>query len=117
MVSFEVPAGWYGSGGTEGFGIGKGLDEEIEDFADVGVFVHVLDISADEAVRGFSRLEGLDARPPTVAMVDGRPGSSVEVAITADRVVLEPIGIRADIPRGPAVDLAGSFLDLSSRRT
>jgi hypothetical protein len=120
VVTFEVPAGWYGSGGTEGFGIGKGLDEEIEDFADVGVFLHILDLSVDEAVQGFSQLEGLEAQAPEPATVDGRPGKSVEVAITADRVILEPIGIRADIPQGPAVvtfvDVDGQTVMISVQR-
>ena len=111
-VTFEVPEGWYGHQNDTGFGLGKGLDTEAQDFADVGVFMALLERPVADAVSGFTGIAELEAGASSEVSIDGHDGARVEVTVTGDRAVLEPIGLMADTPQGGAVV---TFLDVDGQ--
>ena len=96
-LTFIVPEGWYGSGDSFGFGLGKGIDDAEQRFDEAGIQVEVLAMAMDEATSLFAAVEGIVAGEPTSETIDGRPATRFQARPVGDAVGLEALGTGADI--------------------
>lgn len=111
LVSFTVPAGWYGGQGDTGFGIGQGIDTVRQDFRDGGIYFDVLAMPLEKAVEAFQNVEEMDAGQPQSTELAGYPGVMF-YPIAQRQVLLEDaLGIPIDILPNPDPDPV-IFLDV-----
>ena len=114
-MSITLPKGWYGGGSANEFGVGQGLDEVEQRFADAGMSVAVIEMAYDEAVAAIGDLDGLTSdREPTTQSLAGFDSTTFYVHAEGDHVVLDPIAPGADITQGTAqvifIDAGGSTI-------
>jgi hypothetical protein len=114
LLTFDLPAGWYGSGGDGGFAIGKGINEAEGRFDQAGLQFEVLDMPIDDATMIFAAIDGLVVDQPAVAEVAGHEASIFAARPVAGNVGLDALGTRADVNEWSAqqvfVDLGASTL-------
>jgi hypothetical protein len=119
-ITFTLPVGWYGSQGSEGLGIGKGLDTVVEDFEEVGIFVHLVNLTVAQATSRFEKLQPLVIESAKRSQLGGASGRKYIVSIPGEHVILEPLGVFADIPGGDAevtfLNVRGETLMISLQR-
>jgi hypothetical protein len=100
-VVFRAPEGWNGTQDSEGFGIGKGVNVEAEEFDRASIYVWLADLPLAKAAAKFETLPELTIVSEEPSRVGGYPGRTYEIVVFGEHVILEPLGIPgADIPRG-----------------
>jgi hypothetical protein len=98
VVSVTIPDGWYGGAYASGFTVGQGIDDAQQRYADVGLYLDVIDLPYEEAVVGVGQLSGLvEDAAPTSTEIDGHPATTFHVHAEGDHVVLDAIAPGLDI--------------------
>ena len=99
VMTVTVPDGWYGVGGTRGFGVGQGLDEVNQRFRDVELYVDVIDMPFGDAVAAFQAIEAnWDIDELTPDTIDGREAVTFHAQALGAPVLLEDaLGVGIDI--------------------
>ena len=100
-IVFRVPEGWNGTQDTDGFGIGKGVDVEAEEFDRASIYVWLIDVPFAKATAKFEKLRGLKILSQRPARFGGFTGRTYEIVVAGKHVLLEPLGLSSvDIPPG-----------------
>jgi hypothetical protein len=97
-VSITVPVGWYGGAGSTGFFVGQGLDEVNQRFADVGLYLDVVQLDYDAAIAAFREIEGvvIQAEPET-GTIGGHEATTFEASTEGGQALLDPIAPGIDL--------------------
>ena len=101
MTTFTVDQGWYGSGSSSEWAVGKGLNRAEQRFGPAGVMVSPLSLRYATAVARFKALTTVDAGPATPVQIGGYPGVSFRAKVEGEHALLPGIAPGLDVVKSP----------------
>lgn len=100
VLTLTVPDGWFGGGGSSGWGVGQGLNEVEQRYEDVGLEVALVPTPYEEAVAAFEEVDGLIRQGErSVGDFGGWKSTTFESHAAAEPVLIDEIAPGADIGR------------------
>jgi hypothetical protein len=99
-LAVTVPDGWFGGGGSSGWGVGQGLNEVEQRYEAVGLEVGVIPTPYDDAVAAFRQIDGLIRQgEPSVGKLAGWESTTFESHAAGEPVLIDEVAPGADIGR------------------
>ena len=100
VLTVTVPDGWFGGGGSSGWGVGQGLNEVEQRYDAVGLEIGVIPTPYDDAVAAFRQVDGLIRQgEPSVGELAGWESTTFESHAAGEPVLIDEIAPGADIGR------------------
>jgi hypothetical protein len=100
VLTVTVPDGWFGGGGSSGWGVGHGLNEVEQRYEAVGLEVGVIPTPYHDAVAAFRQVDGLTRQgQPSVGELAGWESTTFESHAAGEPVLIDEVAPGADIGR------------------